>query len=264
MAAASTPAPSTSPVELVPATESIISDPGALFSRSGNSLPGACPDQRCRRPASSPASARAGRGMHDRRERRDGEGRQLLSDDREEAPSRAGNSRAEQSAVHLSRRSLAVPTCRARTRCFRPRAFRSHLLQPGQHVRQGIPQIAVVMGSCTAGGAYVPAMSDESVIVKNQGTIFLGGPPLVKAATGEVVSAEDLGGADAYTHFRRLRSFRRKRRACIVHRTTHRFNLNRRKPVEMHLGQGEEPIYDRGSSPASYRPTRASPMTCAR
>ncbi len=62
----------------------------------------------------------------------------------------------------------------------------------------GIPQIAVVMGSCTAGGAYVPAMSDETIIVKNQGTIFLGGPPLVKAATGEVVSAEDLGGGDVH------------------------------------------------------------------
>jgi len=64
---------------------------------------------------------------------------------------------------------------------------------------QGIPQIAVVMGSCTAGGAYVPAMSDESVIVRGTGTIFLGGPPLVKAATGEDVSAEDLGGADVHT-----------------------------------------------------------------
>ncbi len=64
---------------------------------------------------------------------------------------------------------------------------------------QGIPQIACVMGSCTAGGAYVPAMSDETVIVKEQGTIFLGGPPLVKAATGEVVSAEELGGADVHT-----------------------------------------------------------------
>ncbi|HEX6980533.1 MAG TPA: carboxyl transferase domain-containing protein [Alphaproteobacteria bacterium] len=63
----------------------------------------------------------------------------------------------------------------------------------------GIPQIAVVMGSCTAGGAYVPAMSDESIIVRNQGTIFLGGPPLVKAATGEVVSAEELGGADVHS-----------------------------------------------------------------
>ena len=65
----------------------------------------------------------------------------------------------------------------------------------------GIPQIACVMGSCTAGGAYVPAMSDETVIVRNQGTIFLAGPPLVKAATGEVISAEELGGAD--THGRR-------------------------------------------------------------
>jgi 3-methylcrotonyl-CoA carboxylase beta subunit len=63
----------------------------------------------------------------------------------------------------------------------------------------GIPQIAVVMGSCTAGGAYVPAMCDESIIVKGQGTIFLGGPPLVKAATGEVVSAEDLGGGDVHS-----------------------------------------------------------------
>ncbi len=62
-----------------------------------------------------------------------------------------------------------------------------------------IPQIAVVMGSCTAGGAYVPAMSDESIIVRNQGTIFLGGPPLVKAATGEEVSVEDLGGGDVHT-----------------------------------------------------------------
>ena len=66
---------------------------------------------------------------------------------------------------------------------------------------EGIPQIACVMGSCTAGGAYVPAMSDETVIVKNQGTIFLAGPPLVKAATGEIISAEELGGAD--THARR-------------------------------------------------------------
>src|ERR1700720_2860253 len=64
---------------------------------------------------------------------------------------------------------------------------------------KGIPQIAAVLGSCTAGGAYVPAMSDETVIVKGQGTIFLAGPPLVKAATGEIVSAEELGGADVHT-----------------------------------------------------------------
>ncbi len=65
--------------------------------------------------------------------------------------------------------------------------------------RMGIPQISIVMGSCTAGGAYVPAMSDETIIVKNQGTIFIGGPPLVKAATGEDVTAEELGGADVHT-----------------------------------------------------------------
>ena len=63
---------------------------------------------------------------------------------------------------------------------------------------KNIPQIAVVMGSCTAGGAYVPAMADETIMVKNQGTIFLAGPPLVKAATGEIVSAEELGGADVH------------------------------------------------------------------
>src|SRR6202012_5423884 len=64
---------------------------------------------------------------------------------------------------------------------------------------QGIPQVAAVLGSCTAGGAYVPAMSDENVIVAGQGTIFLGGPPLVKAATGEVVTAEELGGGDLHS-----------------------------------------------------------------
>jgi 3-methylcrotonyl-CoA carboxylase beta subunit len=70
---------------------------------------------------------------------------------------------------------------------------------PAQMSAKGIAQIACVMGSCTAGGAYVPAMSDESIIVKEQGTIFLGGPPLVKAATGEIVDAETLGGADVHT-----------------------------------------------------------------
>ena len=82
----------------------------------------------------------------------------------------------------------------------RPRALRPDLLQPGARCpRPGIPQIAAVLGSCTAGGAYVPAMSDEAVIVRNQGTIFLGGPPLVKAATGEVVTAEELGGGDLHS-----------------------------------------------------------------
>ena len=80
---------------------------------------------------------------------------------------------------------------------------------------QGIPQIAVVMGSCTAGGAYVPAMSDETIIVRKQGTIFLGGPPLVKAATGEVVSAEELGGADVHTRISGVADhYAHERRAC--------------------------------------------------
>ena len=80
---------------------------------------------------------------------------------------------------------------------------------------QGIPQIALVMGSCTAGGAYVPAMSDEAVIVRGTGTIFLGGPPLVKAATGEEVTAEELGGADVHTPaLGRRRPPGRRRRAC--------------------------------------------------
>jgi 3-methylcrotonyl-CoA carboxylase beta subunit len=79
--------------------------------------------------------------------------------------------------------------------------FGAIFFNQAQMSSEGIPQIACVMGSCTAGGAYVPAMSDETVIVRNQGTIFLAGPPLVKAATGEVISAEELGGAE--THARR-------------------------------------------------------------
>ena len=107
---------------------------------------------------------------------------------------------------------------------------------------QGIPQIAIVMGSCTAGGAYVPAMSDESIIVRNQGTIFLGGPPLVKAATGEVVTAEELGGADVHSQaIRRHRSLCAERqpcdRDCAAHRrhaeaARHARALNMREPRE--------------------------------
>ena len=105
-----------------------------------------------------------------------------------------------------------------------------------------IPQIAVVMGSCTAGGAYVPAMSDETIIVKNQGTIFLGGPPLVKAATGEVVSAEELGGADVHA--------RKSGVADHLAQDDHHAlslarrivaNLNSRKTVDIPLSQSREP-----------------------
>ena len=97
---------------------------------------------------------------------------------------------------------------------------------------QGLAQIAVVMGSCTAGGAYVPAMSDEAIIVKNQGTIFLGGPPLVKAATGEVVTAEDLGGGDVHTRLSGVADHlaQNDMHALALARTAIK-NLNKGKPV---------------------------------
>ncbi|MGR8919847.1 MAG: carboxyl transferase domain-containing protein [Gammaproteobacteria bacterium] len=109
----------------------------------------------------------------------------------------------------------------------------------------GIPQIAVVMGSCTAGGAYVPAMSDDTVIVKNQGTIFLGGPPLVKAATGEVVSAEDLGGGDVHTRLSGVADHLADddyHAIAIARRIV--ANLNRRRPESVRLVESEEPLYD--------------------
>ncbi len=109
----------------------------------------------------------------------------------------------------------------------------------------GIPQIAVVMGSCTAGGAYVPAMSDEAVIVKNQGTIFLGGPPLVRAATGEVVSAEDLGGADVHSRTSGVTDHYALDDAhalALARRIVG--NLNRPKSVSLDLRAPEAPLYD--------------------
>ena len=109
----------------------------------------------------------------------------------------------------------------------------------------GIPQIAVVMGSCTAGGAYVPAMSDESIIVKNQGTIFLGGPPLVKAATGEVVSAEELGGADVHSRQSGVTDHyaENDRHALEIARSIVA-HLNRTKSVSLDVAAPEQPLYD--------------------
>ena len=110
---------------------------------------------------------------------------------------------------------------------------------------KGIPQIAAVLGSCTAGGAYLPAMADESIIVKNQGTIFLGGPPLVKAATGEVVTAEELGGADVHCrtsgvtdHYANNdhHALELMRRAVA--------RLNRVKPVQLDIQEPQDPLYD--------------------
>jgi len=110
---------------------------------------------------------------------------------------------------------------------------------------KSIPQIAVVMGSCTAGGAYVPAMSDESIIVRRQGTIFLGGPPLVKAAIGEVVSAEDLGGADVHARTSGVTDHYalNDTHALATARRIVR-NLNRRKTVPVELRPPRPPLYD--------------------
>jgi 3-methylcrotonyl-CoA carboxylase beta subunit len=109
----------------------------------------------------------------------------------------------------------------------------------------GISQIAVVMGSCTAGGAYVPAMSDETVIVRNQGTIFLAGPPLVKAATGEVVSAEDLGGGDTHTRLSGVADHLANddAHALQIARAI-AANLNSQKRDFIPSGDGAAPLYD--------------------
>ena len=110
---------------------------------------------------------------------------------------------------------------------------------------RGIPQIAVVMGSCTAGGAYVPAMSDVSIIVKEQGTIFLAGPPLVKAATGEVVTAEDLGGGDVHTRLSGVADYLAEDDAhalALARRAVG--NLNIAKPETVQWQSPEDPAYD--------------------
>jgi 3-methylcrotonyl-CoA carboxylase beta subunit/propionyl-CoA carboxylase len=110
---------------------------------------------------------------------------------------------------------------------------------------EGIPQIAVVMGSCTAGGAYVPAMSDETVIVRGTGTIFLGGPPLVKAATGEEVSAEELGGADVHTRLSGVADYLADDDAHAIRLTrTIVSTLNVRKTLPADTAAVEEPAYD--------------------
>ena len=109
---------------------------------------------------------------------------------------------------------------------------------------QGIAQIAVVMGSCTAGGAYVPAMSDETIIVKNQGTIFLGGPPLVKAATGEVVDAETLGGADVHTSISGVADhFAEDDRHALEIARGIVGTFNRRKELPVATRPAREPLY---------------------
>ena len=110
---------------------------------------------------------------------------------------------------------------------------------------KNIPQIAVVMGSCTAGGAYVPAMADESIIVKEQGTIFLGGPPLVKAATGEEVTAEELGGADVHTRISGVADYLAQNDHHALELARQSVSrLNRVKPRQGDIQEVVEPLYD--------------------
>jgi 3-methylcrotonyl-CoA carboxylase beta subunit/propionyl-CoA carboxylase len=112
---------------------------------------------------------------------------------------------------------------------------------------EGIPQIAAVMGSCTAGGAYVPAMSDEAIIVNGTGTIFLGGPPLVKAATGEEVTAEELGGADVHTRLSGVADYFAEDDAHALEQARRIVStLNTRKNLPADLAAPEEPRYDAG------------------
>ena len=109
----------------------------------------------------------------------------------------------------------------------------------------GLGQVAVVMGSCTAGGAYVPAMSDETIIVKNQGTIFLGGPPLVKAAIGEIVSAEDLGGGDVHTRLSGVADHLADNDAHAIALAREAVaRLNRKKEIHAALVAPRPPLYD--------------------
>ena len=131
---------------------------------------------------------------------------------------------------------------------------------------EGIPQIAVVMGSCTAGGAYVPAMSDETIIVKGTGTIFLGGPPLVKAATGEEVTAEELGGADVHTRLSGVADYFAEDDEHALHqaridRLDAAHGASRCRRHDAARGAGLRP----GGALRHRQPsTSASPTTCAR
>src|SRR6266545_2622911 len=129
----------------------------------------------------------------------------------------------------------------------------------------GVPQIAAVMGSCTAGGAYVPAMSDESIIVKGQGTIFLGGPPLVKAATGEIVSPEELGGRRCTRDNRASpittrRTTPTRSRSPALSSPTSATRKKRASPCASRSSRSTPPTNCTGSSPK----TSANPTTCAR
>ncbi|MEE4260077.1 MAG: carboxyl transferase domain-containing protein, partial [Bacteroidales bacterium] len=123
--------------------------------------------------------------------------------------------------------------------------FGRFFFNQAQMSARGIPQIAIVMGSCTAGGAYVPAMSDETIIIRGQGTIFLGGPPLVKAATGEEVTAEELGGAEVHTAISGVADHLAENDTHAIQICRNIFEtLDHREKQELDIISPEEPLYD--------------------
>ncbi|MDZ7686489.1 MAG: carboxyl transferase domain-containing protein [Gammaproteobacteria bacterium] len=161
---------------------------------------------------------------------------------------RAQQIAAENATCPASTWSIPVaPTCPTRTEVFPDREHFGRIFYNQAHLSaRNIPQLAAVMGSCTAGGAYVPAMADESIIVREQGTIFLAGPPLVKAATGEVVSAEALGGGDVHTRISGVADHLAESDSHALQITASAVvaNLNLRAPNQVNLLTPEEPRYD--------------------
>ena len=148
----------------------------------------------------------------------------------------------------------------------RPRPLRADLLQQARLSAQGIAQIAVVHGSCTAGGAYVPAMSDHAVIVRNQGRVFLGGPPLVRAATGEEIDAESLGGADVHCRRSGVTDYYAENdlhALAYARRAVARLRPPRRRCGSRPAARRSRRTI-RARSTASCRRARESPTTCAR
>ncbi len=173
-------------------------------------------------------------------------------------------------ALHLSGGIPAAPACLpSQDEVFPDREhFGRIFYNQATLSAAGIPQIAAVMGSCTAGGAYVPAMADESVIVRGEGTIFLGGPPLVKAATGEVVSAEELGGADVHARVSGVVDHEAldDARMRSASRAISSSRLNRGQADHARRrGASRSLLYPRRrTSTGSSRTIPAGPMTCAR
>ena len=190
----------------------------------------------------------------------------LLPAHGQEAPARPGDRAREPASLHLPGRLRRGAYLPLQAEVFPDRDhFGRIFYNQARMSAEGIPQLAAVMGSCTAGGAYVPAMCDQSIIVQGTGTIFLAGPPLVKAATGEEVTAEELGGGDVHARISGVAD-------ALASSDEHALALlreavaglgRRARPRSTPLAP-EEPAYDPGELAASSRPTSARPSTCAR